>query len=99
MQQRDIANPPRVGAALGAVLKHAAGLLLRGHELFAFPDAPGGRLLNVHVLARLHRPDAGKRVPVVGRGDGNGVDAVVGKHVAHVDESLDFLAALLLDVP
>jgi hypothetical protein len=49
----------------------------RVHHLAAFPDGVRRRLLDVDVLAGLHRPDAGERVPVVRRRDDDGGDVLV----------------------
>ena len=50
--------------------------------LAAFADVVADRLLDVDVLARLHRPDGGQRVPVVRRGDADDVDRCVVFHDA-----------------
>ena len=54
----------------------------------AFPHRVGRRLLDVHVLAGLHRPDGGERVPVIGDRDDDRVDVLVVERAAEVlDES------------
>ena len=74
----------RAGAALRAHLDHAAVLAGRGDHLPAFPDVVGQRLLDVDVLARLAGPDGGQGVPMVGRGDDDGVDVLVVEQLADV---------------
>ena len=74
----------RAGAVLGADLHHALVLAGRLDHLAAFPDAPGGRLLDVHVLARLAGPDRLQGVPVVLRGEADRVDRLVVEQLALV---------------
>ena len=61
-------------------------LILAGRldHLPAFEDVVRCRLLDVHVLAGLAGPDRRQRVPVVGRGERNGVDRLVVEHRAIV---------------
>lgn len=61
-----------------------------GENLPAFPKRVGDRLLEIYVLAGLHRPDRLKRVVVIRRGDDDGVDLIAEffEHVAKVDEGL-----------
>ena len=47
-------------------------------------DVVTGRFFAVDVFARLHRPDRRQGVPVVGRGDGNGLDVGIGESLAHI---------------
>ncbi len=49
-----------------------------------FPHRVRRRLLDVDVLARLQRPDGRQRVPVVRRGDDDGVDVLVVHHAAQI---------------
>ena len=72
------------GAVLGADLDHPAVLAGRRHHLPPFPDVIGERLLDVHVLPRLTRPDRRQRVPVVRQGDDHRVDALVVEDLAGV---------------
>ena len=76
------------GAVLRADLHHAAVLAGRFDHLAAFPDAPGGRLLDVDVLARLAGPDRLQRVPVVLRAETDGVDRLVVEQLALVGVGL-----------
>ena len=74
----------------GPAAVHRAGL----HDLVvgargvrhqaAFQDGVRGRLLDVDVLAGLERPDGGERVPVVRRGDDDGVDVLVVEHAPEI---------------
>src|SRR5262249_41257111 len=66
-----------VGAALGAGLANPVVLAGRLDDPPAFADIVADWLLDIHVLAGLHRPDGGQSVPVVGRGDGDDVDVLV----------------------
>src|SRR5262249_13754021 len=66
-----------VRAVLGSALADAAVLARRLHDAPAFADIVAHRLLDVHILARLHGPDGGQRVPVIGRGDEHGGDGFV----------------------
>src|SRR5438105_828616 len=49
----------------------------RVNNASAFPDVMADGLFDIDVLARLHGPDGGQGVPVVWRGDADGVDALV----------------------
>src|SRR5207245_2668655 len=61
------------GTALRAGLDDFA-ILARGFDRLApFPDVVRNGLFHVNILAHLHRPDSGERVPVIGRCDGDGV--------------------------
>ena len=73
-----------VGAALGAVLDDPVVLAggLDGDP--ALVDVVAARLLDVDVLAGLAGPDGHQRVPVVGRGDRDGVEVLVVEHAADV---------------
>src|SRR5262249_40722458 len=57
--------------ALRAMLHDPSVLLGGTHELLAFPQVVRARLLDVHVLPGLTRPDRDQRMPVIGRGDRN----------------------------
>ena len=65
-------------------------------------DRVRGRLLDVHVLARLERPDGGERVPVIRRGDDDAVDVLVIEHAAEIllesrTEGRDICERLVVD--
>ena len=71
-------------------------------HLAAFPHGVRRGLLDVDVLAGLQRPDGGERVPVVGRGDDDGVDVLVVEHAPQIlDEARleggDVLQARVVD--
>ena len=60
-------------------------ILARGFDRLApFPDVVRNGLFHVNILARLHRPDRGQRMPVIGRGDGDGVHVLVLQQPANV---------------
>jgi hypothetical protein len=73
-----------IGPILGAHLADAAVLPRRLHDAAALAHVVPDRLLQVHVLARLHRPDRRQRVPVVARGDRHAVDRLVVDDLAQV---------------
>ena len=78
----------RPAAVHRADLDDLAETRLRLDHLAAFPDRVRRRLLDVDVLAGLERPDGRERVPVIRRGDDDGVDLLVFEDAAHVlDES------------
>ena len=75
---------PRIASALGADLADAielAGGL--GHQP-TFMDVVAGRLLDVNIFARGHRPNRHERVPMVRCGDRNDIDRLVFDHLANV---------------
>jgi len=65
------------GPALHPHLHHAIVFASGLHHLAAFPEFVAGGLLHVHVFARLAGPDSRERVPVITRGDRDGVDILV----------------------
>ena len=61
-------------------------MLSRGRDdLLRLEDVVRARLLDVHVLARLARPDRLQRVPMVRRGERHGVDGLVFEQLSEVD--------------
>jgi hypothetical protein len=83
-----------LGALLAAGLQDAAGLPGYPHQLLALVDRQGQRLLQVHVLAASHRLDGDEGVPVVGGGDGDGLDVAVLQQAAVVLEPAHFPEAV-----
>ena len=71
-------------AALHAHLAHAAELPrpLRDHA--AFLDVVAAGLFDVHILAGLHRPHGHQGMPMIRRGDRDGVDVAAVEQTAHV---------------
>src|SRR5262249_14950754 len=67
----------RLAADLRAGLADLAVMPRRLHDAPAFPDVVADRLLDINVLARLHGPDGGQRVPVIRRRDADGVDRFI----------------------
>ena len=65
-------------------LHHLLVARRRLDHLAAFPHGVRRRLLDEHVLAGLEPPDGGERVPVIGRGDDDGVDVLVVEDAAQV---------------
>src|SRR5262245_2227282 len=63
--------------AVRAVLDYAVVFTRGGDELPAFPITMRAGLFDINVLARLAGPDAHQRVPVVRRGDRDGVNRLV----------------------
>ncbi len=96
---RHLLDPMRVGAALRALLDDAAVFPRRLDQLAALEDIVAAGLLHVDVLARLARPNRLQRVPMVRRGDGNGVQVLVVEHFPKVLEALGRIAAVVLDPP
>ena len=74
-------SPP---AALGAAGGDAVVLAGGFDELGAFEDVVRDRLFDVNIFAGLHGPDGGEGMPMVGGGDGDGVDGFVIESAAHV---------------
>ena len=74
----------RRGALLGAHLHELAVFLLRGDEERAFGGIVAAGLFDVDVLAGFDAGDGHGRVPVVGRGDGDGVDVFALEELAEV---------------
>ena len=98
---RQFARVPQVraGPLLRAVLEHIA-IPLDGLAQGDVPlHAQTERLLDVHILARPRRGQGGRHVPVVGRGDDNGVDVVAGEQLAEVRVRGGELALVLLVDP
>ena len=67
-----------------ADLDHLAVARRRLDHPASFPDGVRRRLLDVDVLSGLQRPDRRQRMPVIRRGDDDGVDVLVVEHAAHV---------------
>ena len=89
-------------AALHAHLAHASELPrpLRHHAALLHVVAAG--LLHVDILARLHCPDGHQGVPVVGRGDRDGVDILAVEQAAdvlHVGRRVQRVLEMLLAEP
>ncbi len=76
----------RVGrrSLLVAQLDELAVLLLRRQKQFALVGVVARRLLDVHVLAGLEPHQRHRRVPVLGGGDGDGIDVLRFEELADV---------------
>ena len=79
------------------MLHDAAILFSRGHQLSSLINAVRERFLDIDVLARLAGPDRRQRMPVIGRGDGDGIDLLVLQRLADVSVFLWCLALGSLD--
>lgn len=86
----DLLGPSAAGAALRAVLDDAVVFAGGFNALAAFKDVVAAGLLDVDVFAGLASPDGDEGVPVVGRGNGDGVDGVVFQELADVGVGGDF---------
>ncbi len=81
---------------LHAVL-HDTLVLIGGFDDFAaFHKVVRAGLLYVHILARLASPDGRQRVPVVGRGNADGVNGLVVEYLTEILLRLYLLARLFL---
>src|SRR5262245_26907235 len=82
------------GTALRAGLDDFA-MFARGFDRLApFPDVVGNGLFHIDILARLHRPDRGERMPMIGRGDGDGVHVLVLQQPPNVRVGFHLFVAL-----
>lgn len=97
MHQLDSFAPASAGTALGATLYHAVVLSRGLQHLLPLEDVVRHRLFKINILARLHGPNGGKRVPVVGGGDEHGLDGGVVEGAAHVSGNGGALAGILAD--
>jgi len=75
-------------APLGADLHDPARSAHGLDDRETFVDLVRHRLLHVNILARLAGPDGLQSMPMVGRGDGDGVDGLVVENLAHILEAL-----------
>src|ERR1039457_6859044 len=96
VEQPDGLDLIRLAAALRTDLHHAAGFAGHFDYAFAVVDVVTGGLFAVDILAGLAGPDGGERVPVVGGGDGDGVDFFIGEELAHIVVALGLCSGQLL---
>ena len=75
-------------AALRADLDDAVVAARRFDHQPAFADVVGARFFDIDMLAGFAGEDGGRAVPVVGRGDHDGVDRLVLEHAPHVGDLL-----------
>src|SRR5579862_542054 len=80
------------GPNLRAMLNDAIVFLSGAYELAAFPEIMRTGFFDIHVFACLARPDGNQGMPMVGRGDGNGVDGFVFEQLANIGECLGIAA-------
>lgn len=90
----DLLGPAAAGAALGAVLNDAVVFAGGFNALAAFEDVVAAGFLNINVFAGLASPDGDEGVPVVGGGNGDGVDVVVFQKLANVGVGGDFVGVV-----
>src|ERR1700730_753282 len=83
---------------LAAVLTNSVVLLYRTYQLASFKGVVRAVFFYVHIFPGLARPDGHQRVPMIGRGDGDGVDIFVLEELANIDIGFGLWQALLLDV-
>ena len=76
-----------IGATLGAVLDHDAVFLLGFNADASFCHVVAHGLFDVDVLSGLSGPDGHEGVPMVGSGDGEGIEVFVTKSFADVGDS------------
>ena len=76
------------GALHGAGLHHALVFARGLHHLLALFDVGAGGLFHLDIFACLAGFDGHVGVPVVGRGDADGVDGLVGQDVAEIFDGL-----------
>jgi hypothetical protein len=74
----------QAAAALRAMLHHAVVLLGRLDALAALEDVVADGLFDIDVFTRLAGPNGNQRMPVVARGDGNGVEFLVVERLPNV---------------
>jgi len=67
---------------LATVLTDAVVFFYSGNKLAAFKGVVRTGFLDVNVFAGLDRPDGLERVPMIGRGDGDGIDVFVFEELA-----------------
>ena len=92
-QPRDGFDDGRARSALRARLDDAVVLARGVDELAAFPDFVRNRFLHIDILAGLDGPDGRERMPVVRRGDSDGIDIRVLQKFADVLVARHFLTA------
>ena len=83
--------------ALAAHLQDASGLLLRLNERLAIGDALHHGLFEVHIFAGVHGVDRDFLVPVVGRGDDDGVHVGPRQNFAVIARDENILTVDLVD--
>src|ERR1700676_5605852 len=87
-----------VGAGLAAVLADAVVLLHGADELATFTRIVRASLFYVNVFPGLAGPDGHERVPMIGSGDGDGVNVFVVEELANIHVGFRLWQAELLDL-
>ena len=94
LERSDRLDLERPAPMLRSHLHDALGLALHLDHPHAFVDVVAGGLFAVDVLARLHRPDSGERVPVVRSRNRNRLHLRIGEHLPHIFEFRGFFQVL-----
>ena len=97
VQGLDGLDDPRPTAALVAHLHDALVFARGGDHQFAFAQVVAAGLLDIDVFAGRAGEDGGGRVPVIGRGNGNGVHVGIIQDAAEVFHALGLSLLLLGD--
>jgi hypothetical protein len=63
-------------ASVGPMLDHTIVLARRGKELLSFKNVIGARLFYVDIFSSLTAPNSLQRMPMIRRGDGNGIKSI-----------------------
>ena len=87
-----------IGAGLAAVLANAIVFFYGADELAAFEGVMRAGLFDVDVFRGLAAPNGDERVPMIGSGDGDGVDFLVFEELANVEVTLGLGQAHFFDV-
>ena len=83
-QPRDGFLDGEAGARLSSRLDDAIVFARGFHKLATFPEVVRNRLLDIDILARLNRPDATERMPVIRRGERDCINIFVLQKFSHV---------------
>ena len=91
----NLVRPAITGAALRAVLNNSLVLASGVNTLAPLKDIMAARLLNIDILARLAGPNSNQRVRVIGRSDGNSINALVFQQFTNIDIGINLFVAVL----
>ena len=98
MKKLHVADTLRARSLLRAVLDYPIVFLRRLDELLALKKTMRHRLLDVHVLPGLARPNRRQRMPVIRRCNANRIDPVIRERFTHVAVQLRLLATSAYDI-
>src|SRR4029077_17771050 len=88
-----------IRARLAAVLANSVVLLYRSHQLPPFKRVMRAGFLHIDIFPGLAAPDGHQRVPMIRRGNRDGIDILVLEQSANVHVRLRLWKAQLLDLP